>query len=606
MRTTVIPTIKNLMFYGPFIYGGAVLSNQISKIPGVQENLDKLEQIVESTIGTFPENTAECLTAAVLAIATASTIKKSRKKRDFMLQGKREEEEKSEEEVIGEKNPLWKRVLGYSGKLAVKSTVATAAGAVLLRSYEWIPKVYDVLNSFGLEKLEQVNETLANIVDTTTAKVALGVGLVAGASKLYARGISRKHGPIVKRYYVDGWMRPTRFIHPKSLKIRRSKFLAGIESDETRGMHSSLTPCATIRVRDYRTGKKHKVIMGYRSDLEPHNTKRDLVAEDMGLIFDYLTEFIRGQEGQEATGVSPENIVKLADESGIYRAADDGYFRKKGRNLNAFDIGRLVKGVIGWSRDNKEAEEIDKPDLVRRLNSEALWDVGGYFQAGVYEGKTLSLRVTMRENIKQSDAISRDSTSGYGPDYAEKGKMLMVLQFRSYARGAHDIQDEEDSGEDVSDSSVGVTNVIREDKKAWNQLIKHGLGKSYVMYVGNRAFVYDEWWTGSGKFITDLTPGLSGREFAPRRIGYVYEGNRIVAKITDDPRTAITKSLGNCDRIVDVYDQGLGQNDNFGYILSIFSRFLTHQRKYRSNRIQEILPIGSPVGGADEDAGLQV
>lgn len=63
----------------------------------------------------------------------------------------------------------------------------------------------------------------------------------------------------------------------------------------------------------------------------------------------------------------------------------------------------------------------------------------------------------------------------------------------------------------------------------------------------------------------------------------------IVAKVADDPATVLGKLFGNPNRIVDVYDASLARDENFGALLCALSRFMTHQRKYRRNRIQEVL-----------------
>ena len=92
-----------------------------------------------------------------------------------------------------------------------------------------------------------------------------------------------------------------------------------------------------------------------------------------------------------------------------------------------------------------------------------------------------------------------------------------------------------------------------------------------------------------------MIPGLSGKDYSPRRIGYVYDNKwNVVAKIADDsnPLKVASKLIGNYDRIVDVYHPGLAKNDSFGALLCGFSRFLTHQKKYRDNRRQEIQPDG--------------
>ena len=269
--------------------------------------------------------------------------------------------------------------------------------------------------------------------------------------------------------------------------------------------------------------------------------------------------------------------------------------------MDSFDAGRVIEVIAAAGAP--DASNLVPELLVRRLNNETLYNIGGYFQANVYDGRPFSLRVSVRENIVQSDAISRDPRGGYGRDYAEKGRMLMVLQYRCYessSTAAHDKWIETGAGS-------ASTNVIREDRKAWNQLMRHGLGRSYLIYWGDSTYVYDECWLRSGKFITDVFPGLAGKEYAIRRIGYVYDyAGRIVAKVTDDPKTVLTKLLGNHNRIVDVYDPQLASDENFGSLLCAVSRFLTHQRKYRRNRIQEVLPAAAPFGGADVDVAGQV
>jgi len=341
--------------------------------------------------------------------------------------------------------------------------------------------------------------------------------------------------------------------------------------------------------------------MAFRSDLEPHESRRDLTTDDVKAVLEYL----RRHAGEDVT-ISAANIADLADRSSIYEAADKGEFARPEKDLISFDVGRIVKAIGASGTD--DAASLDTELLAKRLNHETLYNIGGYYQANVYDGKPFSLRVSIRENVVQSDAISRDSRSGYGLDYARKQRMLMVLQYRCYESGKSDGADKWiEEGHEGSEGGGSSTNVIREDKKAWNQLLKHGLGKSYLIYWGDRTYIYDECWARSGKFITDLVPGLHGTEHAIRRIGYIYdyEGS-IVAKVTDDPWTVPAKLFGNHNRVVDVYSGDLAKDQNFGALLCAFSRFLTHQGRYRSNRIQEALPASAPFGGADADVAGQV
>ncbi len=514
-------------------------------------------------------------------------IKRRRKRQDFLRQTHQEEAEPRKF------RPFWRAALGSGGACVARVAGATLAAGLILGSYEWVSAAVSAANAWLGGLLPQAA--------SPALRVLAGLALIEVSGRLYARAVSRKHPPIFMRYYVDGFMAPTRFFHPKTMNIRRSLLVLRAQSEETRGMHSKTVMCAKVRSKDYRSGKSKDMWMAYRSDLEPHEVERELTTRDAEAVLTFLREHADTNET-----ICASNIADLADQTGLYAAADRGEFNAEDKTIDTFDVGRIVKAVVHTGTD--DVAQLDVEQLVKRLNHETLYNIGGYFQANVYDGKPFSLRVSMRENIVQSDAISRDPRGGYGADYAEKGDMLMVFQYRCYESGKRDSDDSwVEAGAAGAGAGSGATNVVREDRKAWNQLMRHGLGRSYLIYWGDKTYIYDESWFRSGKFVTELIPGLHGREHAIRRIGYVYDyDGSIVAKVTDDPATVLAKALGNCNRMVDVYDAALARDENFGALLCALSRFLTYQHKYRRNRIQEVLPVSAPFGGADADVAGQV
>lgn len=593
MKTTVIPTLKALSFYAPFLAGGAVLANQLSKIPFVSQNIESLEKIVVETFNSIPGvnenlanfsvNSSEFLLGALVALGAAHSIKKSRKKKDFLniIEEKSQQEEKL--------RPFWEKAIISGGNFLKHSALATLAGLFLINSYKFVPQLYN----FATEKFYQLtsreNKTLADIInDGVAIKTALSLAAIEVSSKLYSFYAHRKHPPICKRYYVNGYMAPTRAIHPKRLGVRR---IAGTEPDSIRGMHFETVFCAKITSKDWRNGNKRKMLMAYRKDLEPREMKRAINVEGIENVLSYLKDYATKDKQVEEVTIAPAAVSELATNSKIYEAAKQGHFRKN--NLDRFDLGRIIKVLSDVQEKN--IFNVGLEHLVRKLNKEKLWDIGGYFQVSVYDDeKPLAVRVSLRESVLQSDAISKARKGGYGREYFKKGKMLMVFAYRTYEPGKVEYANWVEGAFTDAGVAEGIgSNIFREDKKGWNQLVKYGFGKSYLIFFGNRTCIYDEWWTGSGKIITDLIPGLRGKEYAIRRIGYVYDKRKIVAKISDAPWMIWSKPFGNYNSIVDVYEPLLADNENFGTLLCAFSRFLTHQRKYRENRLQEVLPDGT-------------
>ncbi len=586
MRTTVIPAIKNAAFYVPFVLGGAVVSKQLAKIPGVYEKAVSLEQAINDAISSSTGNFLEFSLGTALAVAAAAGLKKLRKKRDFKALIKDSESR----ETGKDRHSLSRKAGKFVGKSLAKVGVATASGATLLASDFAVPQIYDFLAT-------KYHELVPAYAEGSWAKGALGLAAILVSSKLFSSLAHRKHGPIMKRYTINGLMAPTRALHPKRLGVKR---LFGFEPTSLRGMHSETVPCAIIASKDYVTGKKRKMWMAYRRDLEPKGAKRDVSLAGVREVLTYLKDFaLRDREGKEII-IAPSEVLDLAKKSRIYDASKQGVFESS--KLERFDVGRIVRELS----EVKGADVFDTnlDNIVRRLNREKLWSVGGYFQTSVYDGKPASVRASLRESIMLSDQTSKDKKGGFGSDYAKKGRILMILTYKTYESGK--VKDDfgfvEAGFEQTSSDAEGMhSNIIRQDKKGWNQIFRLGFGKNYLMYFGNKSYTYDEWWAGSGKFITDLIPGLRGKEYAPRRIGYVYDSDwRVVAKITDIASRVPSKLVGNYDRRIDVYDTELAKNENFGALLCGFSRFLTHQNKYRTNRLQEVLPDGSLLTGTSD------
>lgn len=605
MGTRIIPILKHAVFYLGFIGGGGLMARALWAIPTVSDYVTKLKEsvtmllaaVVGVTVGSFFVDVAVMAIGVSLVVFAGHTIKKRRKQFDFQREIAKRGSSHEKPRLV----PFWRTALSslWCGLVAVTTAVGTAA--CLLGSHPFTPAIWRYFASHAERLLLAVSPALAEAATAGPVQFGFGLAGVLCASWVYARSASKKHPPIFARYYVDGFMAPTRFLHPKTLNIRRSLLVLRSQSEETRGMHSETVLCSRVKATDYETGRSKTLWMAYRSDLEPHEMRRDLTADDVTRVLDYLRSHLA-----EPVTISADRIADIADEAGIYQAADKGKLNGAEKDLTAFDVGRIAKAIAVTPTD--DVTTLDRELLVKRLNSETLYNIGGYFQANVYDGRPFSLRVSVRENIVQSDAISRDPRGGYGKDYAERGKMLMVLQFRCYESSRNESGDAWLESSDTAANSGGAsTNVIREDRKSWNQLLKHGLGKSYLIYWGDRTYIYDENWLRSGKFITDLLPGLHGEEYAIRRTGYVYDNQgAIVAKVADDAWTVPAKPFGNYNRIVDLYDANLAKDENFGAMLCAFSRFLTHQHMYRHNRLQEALPAGMPFGGADVDVAGQV
>lgn len=610
MRTTVIPAVKGTSYYVPTIFAGMVLAVQALRLPGVATFSESAEAWLTAMIARFPWMTSGfaafkadgVLLFAALAIVllVAGRVKKSRKKRDFAIQHHEPGHSVSE-------SPRAFAVVRTLVTLAIKSLLATLVGLLLFASYPVVTRLYGWTCAALVTGMDRAGPRLAPIATHTASKVVLSLLAIHIASWLYALFVSRKHPPIQVRFHIDGYMSPTRRFHPIALMARKSPLVLYAQSDRTRGLHGASVPVARITARPFPGGNETEHYVLVRSDLEPQKVRRHLSPADI----DVVKEYLRGASGHEPeqAKLAPRALPQLAHESNIYREAYSGRLAAEGHKLTPADVGRIVRELS--EQTVEDVLTASTHDVHTKLGAQDRFSHGGRFFASVFDGNPLTPTVMLKENVGQTIACSRDPKQGYGPAFVRRGKLLMVLQHRRFQSGSTDSEPADDWEDDVGDDddhgdeSSTPVNIIKEDRKAWNQVLSSGFGEAYVMRMGDRQFIYDGWWVGSGEALLAWIPGLRGKRLAPRRIGYVTdEKNKIVAKIADIGWKVPTKLLGNYDRVVDVYDTRLAHDKNFGLTLCLLSQFMTHQNLYRENRLQQTLPTGGPPAGADDDVAL--
>ena len=609
MRTTVLPGLKAVAYYAPTTLAGMALAVQCSRLLSLTERTASAEQWTSEALAGLPAITpglAQFITDSLLMglglgviLVTASRIKKARKKKDFAIQ-------QGNHGHTGGDVPWALAVAGMLVGLVGKAVAATLAGVFFLASYSFIPALYAWVCSLLMAGLNAVHPTLAEVASYTLIKIVLSLIVIQVCSWLYSQFVHCKHPPIQTRFKIDGYMLPTRKLHPIALMARKSALVLYSQSDRTRGLHGSSVPVARITARPFANAQTSEHYILIRSDLQPQKVRRSLTAADVELVKDYLRNYM-GQESPD-TPISPRELTQRARESGIYKEAFAGKLAHDKQKLTPADVGRILREMSESTAEDALTAPTD--EIVATLGAHDRYSHGGRFFASVFDGNPLTPTVMLKENIGQTVSCSRDPKQGYGPDYVKKRQLLMVLQHRRFQSGTsadESVDDWEDDlgDDDYGDESSTPVNIIKEDRKAWNQMLRSGLGEAYIIRMGDRQFIYDGWWFGSGEVFISWIPGLRGKRLAPRRIGYVTdEKHRIVAKLADVGWKAPTKLMGNYDRIVDVYDSRLANDKNFGLTLALLSQFMTHQRLYRENRLQQILPTSGPPAGADDDVAI--
>ncbi len=598
MKTTVIPLVKKALFYVPFLAGGAIIAHQF---PGISEHIAGLEQRVAENLDYIPYvsrgiadlavNSAEFALGAATAIATGETIKKSRKKRDFKELKVHDGIEKPQQE----QHSLARKAGFYFGKLGVKTGLAVASATSLLASGVGLEELYNSAAVRVNELVASSGPVLETLLDNPAAKIAAGITAIAAGSKLYSLTTGRKHGPIVKRYNINGYIGPVRKLHPRRLQARR--WGVGWESLATQGLSSETVPYGKITSHDWRDGSKRIMLLNYRQDLEPHKARRPISEETVRGVINYLGDFALRSANERKVLIPSSQVPNLARNSKIYENFKIG---GEESGFDRADVVRVVRALSNAGCDNILNMDIDR--LTRKLGKEKVWG-GGFFHALVYDpGKPPSLRLSIKCNPQHTDAASRDKVVGYGNTYLDRGKLLMVLEYRTFESGS--VKGDGLIEESVADGAIG-SNVVREIKKGWNTILfDKGLGRNFSIHFGGEAYTFDEWWAGSFQFL-NFIPGLRGKDYALRRIGHVYNSHgEIVAKVEDKPRRVLSKLWGNYDLTVDIYDARLASNENFGALLCGFSRFFINQGMYRKHQRQEIqLKRSFSIGAGDQQVG---
>lgn len=318
--------IKGASFYVPVLLGGALVAKQMSKLPYAQqiyENAFSLEQRVVEGLQSFAGfnenlanltvNTSESLIGASLLCWLAHRVKKSKKKRDFRKFVKADRHQKIETGLLApsEENGIsrLRKFAGYTTAsvreissgvgFATKHAVAITSAGFLLASGFLFPHAYDYVAGHAQELIARGGQVLEQICSNPVVKAGAGLLTVEAGSRIYSCFTHAKHGPILKRIYVNGFIPPVERVHLNRIRALRP---LGIESDKTRGMDDRLIWCAKITVKDYtkRWGhRKKRMWMAYRDDIEPKRVERRLSVEGVEAVLDYLKERVEASPGEE-------------------------------------------------------------------------------------------------------------------------------------------------------------------------------------------------------------------------------------------------------------------------------------------------------------------
>lgn len=404
-------------------------------------------------------------------------------------------------------------------------------------------------------------------------KILAGVLLAEAGYRTYLQGVRYKHGPIRKRYTVDGLMPITKTLSWTNIKAGGR--LPWQPSDMV-GVGSSSRKVADITISNCTTGQTHKTdTIWHRVDLEPtYGEATSISREQLEGVLAALTDCYFGANSADggASAAAAErdfpgkHVYRFAKKCDLNKTADE-------LKLSKTDLRR----ILDYLSARKNVAQIDRDDALDKLNDETVFDTGGYFYRtyAVDDNGMPQMLITIEEDTPATRTLSADPSRGYGEDFARRGKIAMVLKF-SHGRGpdGEADEDEAEAGAEDSDQEIGTDrNKIRFWKKGWNQYIRYGFGRVASINYHNRFYNYDECWVRS----------LGGL----KRIGYVTDSaGAVAARIRET--TFVTKLIGNYDREVDVYDPQLAEADSFGRLLCLLSEYITHSRLYERNRLNNL------------------
>ncbi|MBW2993547.1 hypothetical protein KY317_03165, partial [Candidatus Woesearchaeota archaeon] len=624
-----------------------LLNNQVARIPGVVKAASGLENLVESSLSKIIEpgtaetlvNAGEFALGAGLIIALGHVLKKSVKKKQVKdiegnsLEEKIKEEPKTEiKKPAEEKRGLLGKMARFAGYAARKSIVPMAATASLFASgYSIFPWVYDRACDVIRNSGEYLNMELGDAA-ATAAKVGLGVAGVLAFEPIYKWRIKRRHGPILKRVYVNGynwfyervslrnlarkrWMKIP-FIGKLAGKILGKSIGSSIDDCLTYLPRWAETTrpnerfCADITLTDYATGEaEDNARVSYMVNQEPHSIDRRISPESVKLVMDYLSSYMEKhkqnlEEGYFVDGkplLNKENLEYISDESQLKETISGD----KKSKLKARDISRILKAmyISSLRPDSGNFLDIDSHECSEYLNEIGNTDGGLFVRTlEILEGdsKTVVPRAYLMEDEKKTRI---NSMQALGTAYARKKKCLFSMRFsikRGDSASEHidDVMMDEEDLEDLEEAADEEMQEEQEEERSldlgmasnsFERWKKQGFrkildwGDGYKLIYKSHAFDVDMDFFGS----VILWPG-----YAARRKYYVRDADgTVIAKMKEVNIVKKVWPIKDNDWQIDVYDPNLAQDKSFCHILALATQYFRKNRLYDRNACEKVIKL---------------
>ncbi len=613
-RDTRVAVQKWAFFLG-IPLAGELLTNSLSRIPGIRAFFEA----ISAALFSQPEGSdaaSEAVThpltrflllvgGVVLLVLTAYLVKRRRKKDDFkaLCSSPRAKKPDSAKQPSAEEETGKQPIFGLLS-LILRSVIAVVIGAAIFNSYAFLGSIYDTIASLPGRLLAGISpglgesyaaifsgETWYQGVIRTVVGIAIGLLLVAVTSALYRNAISRKHGPIFKRFLVNGftpWW--GRWASGKNIGMTVSH--KGIwQLDGYTHIPQDMRAVADVRVDDYvHDSSQQDGSIWYDRSTEPKPQKRTITRDDIDHIKQELLSHKKGsEEGENGTlkGGEVRDFLEKMD----FQAALRPYYRERDQEMPAdTDLRAVLELLSSEKYQEEDVANVSSDEIYKSLQSLPLYQEGGKFQRMFFERDSVGANVPLVTLDEQTRSTLRNTERYHGSEYTAPHRIKPVFIFR-HLRGQDSDSVEDTTADDQEAEGEQVEtamNTIRQYRKRWNQILKKGLGQSYTLIFHGQQYTIEEEWLSS------VPVGINRRV---RRKFYVRLGEKIVAKIQENLWTALTKWAGNNDRIIDIYEPGLARRDAMGRVLALFTEYLASQNHYRQNRLSAAIQTR---GGMEE------
>lgn len=583
MRTTVLPALKALALYIPLYFSGACMYRQACKSIIFKSMLGNVLAKGDSWLGhPWLWQASGSLLGLGLLIWLASYLRSSYKKEQF--------KKLTETQGVVTSRLTGIKKLWLLALVIVFSFLGSSLIYIYLPGgesfYLWLR--YNVLKPV-LEMNPVVLASEAWWVAVLYVIVSAGVMGVVASVYMFLSG--RKHAPIYRSLRIYGKLNSLLPILWKSAKVRG--FGLGIKVEDVVGTPADTAFTETVSSGSLGNGKKDAFVLAHRSRFEPAKVRRKYSRVQLDSLLEFLKSQMPTTKGKQILRKSDlQKLVKSPSFLQSFSIEPDAENERSGKK----EILLLARALI--SLCPLSFEKVNPESLLEKVNAKKDYEMDKMFMSQIYHEKDGNLIpiYKLRENIQKTMDLTT-SGDGYGENYLDKGDVLMALTFTTF--GVHEEHTDE---EFLEGSSVMATdrNTIMEYRKTWYHIFYEGLGRTYMFYHDDYKLIYDEWWTGSFRF---LTSPLGLKDASPRRVGYVRLANGpVVAKIKDVQ--VPLKLFGSYNRVIDIYHPELAESERFTALLCQFSQFLTHQSKYRANRLAEsaYVDIGYSSGDMDSTA----